>query len=133
MFLHSKVVSLINTVSFLGLSFFWNFLQIIKKVHEFFSNWRWWGSPLIGPNFQSKFSPFQPILSNFKISTQFCCLWVEQHAKFQNTKTTPSQRKVIKETRQAGAELCQAQDKLGLAWPALPSKKLRSSSLQSNV
>ena len=29
--------------------------------------------------------------------------------------------------KQAGAELCQAQDKLGLANPALPSKKLRSS------
>jgi hypothetical protein len=28
-------------------------------------------------------------------------------------------------TKQAGAELCQAQDKLGLAKPALPINKLR--------
>ena len=28
-----------------------------------------------------------------------------------------------------GAELCQAQEKLGLAMPALPSKKLGSSSI----
>ena len=32
------------------------------------------------------------------------------------------------EIEQAGAELYQAQDKLGLASPALPIKKLRSSS-----
>ena len=31
--------------------------------------------------------------------------------------------------KQAGAELCQAQEKLGLAMPALPSKKLGSSSI----
>jgi hypothetical protein len=40
--------------------------------------------------------------------------------------------------RQAGAELCQAQDKLGLAKPSLPSKKLshetlRSSSIYQNI
>ena len=31
--------------------------------------------------------------------------------------------------KQAGAELCQAQDKLGLAKPALPSKNFRLSSI----
>ena len=31
--------------------------------------------------------------------------------------------------RQAGAELCQAQEKLGLAKPAVPSKKLLSFSI----
>ena len=32
----------------------------------------------------------------------------------------------IKKRKEAGAELCQAQEKLGLAMPALPSKKLWS-------
>jgi hypothetical protein len=36
-------------------------------------------------------------------------------------------------SKQAGAELCQAQDKLGLAKPALPRKKLRSSSIQKYI
>ena len=35
--------------------------------------------------------------------------------------------------RQAGAELCQAQEKLGLAIPALPSKKLRWSSIWKDI
>ena len=34
---------------------------------------------------------------------------------------------------QAGAELCQAQEKLGLAKPALPSKKLRWSYINLNM
>ena len=34
-----------------------------------------------------------------------------------------------KNDKQAVAELCQAQEKLGLAMPALPSKKLGSSSI----
>ena len=34
-----------------------------------------------------------------------------------------------KERKQAGAELCQAQEKLGLANPTLPSKKLLLSSI----
>ena len=39
-----------------------------------------------------------------------------------NMKTIPHNRIGI----QAGAELCQAQEKLGIAMPALPSKKLWS-------
>ena len=35
----------------------------------------------------------------------------------------------IVKVKQAGAELCQAQKKLGIAKPALPSKKLRWSSI----
>jgi hypothetical protein len=34
--------------------------------------------------------------------------------------------KYISLVRKAGADLCQAQDKLGLAKPALPSKKFKS-------
>ena len=36
------------------------------------------------------------------------------------------------ELKEAGAELCQAQDKLGLAKSALASKKLMSSSYENN-
>ena len=35
--------------------------------------------------------------------------------------------------KQAGAELCQAQEKLRLAYPALPSKKLRWSSISKDI
>ena len=34
--------------------------------------------------------------------------------------------------KQAGVELCQAQEKLGIAYSALPSKKLWSSSIQKD-
>ena len=38
-----------------------------------------------------------------------------------------------KRIKQAGAELSQAQEKLGLAKPALPSKKLRWSSISKDI
>jgi hypothetical protein len=62
-----------------------------------------------------------PRISFNQKSFFFCEL--KPHAKFQNPTIAPSGRKVCGTEKQAGAELCQAQDKLGLAKPSLPSKK----------